>query len=381
MKLLLTLCLLLGLCLPPCADAAVFTEKMHLSYLQQSPAYRDADRQLNAAWKLLKSVSTPEQMKYELAEQRAWLKARGELMERMVQQNESDVETATLLLLRRLAVLNYKIALKKHDHVRFSIAYDQPRLLDNGNVVTWDVLIMPSKPVVTNWYCTSISKRARNEAINQFLRDKAAARYRFVMQHQYDSTAGAGDAALIDEDITLDFKEMDGVTLTPEASIYLPLQFAAITEYSVDFESRTLAAISSSSNTNLSMARSYTFRGETIFLGLRHGERLAFEDLFEEPDQAIALLRTQVFEQMQAAVRQYDRVHGTFSQGKLENLHDLVAQYDVRYVRFDGRNFILPFEEWELALNSDDRTYLANPVLVPLRALESAQPRKEYFAR
>lgn len=57
-------------------EAAQNFDSLHNKYMQISSDYRNADKELNAAWATLKSLCTKEEFKNELAEQRAWISRR-----------------------------------------------------------------------------------------------------------------------------------------------------------------------------------------------------------------------------------------------------------------------------------------------------------------
>ncbi|MDO5538199.1 MAG: hypothetical protein Q4F72_11815, partial [Desulfovibrionaceae bacterium] len=122
MKPLLSALLLLALFAPMPAQA--LSDRDHQRYLQECPAYREADRQINEAWKKLKGFCGKERFREELAEQRSWLKNRDSMTEDARRQGEDTASAAARVMLERVAILNCKICQFDPSWVTFSIQYD-----------------------------------------------------------------------------------------------------------------------------------------------------------------------------------------------------------------------------------------------------------------
>lgn len=74
MKRLFSLVVLLLLCSAGAASA--LSDEQYRQFIEESPVFAEAEREMNSVWKQLKAALPQEEYKKLLAEQRAWLKQR-----------------------------------------------------------------------------------------------------------------------------------------------------------------------------------------------------------------------------------------------------------------------------------------------------------------
>ncbi len=177
-RLLLTALLFVLSAGPACA----YSEADHQYFLKTCPEYQEADRELNAAWKKLKSVCGKEEYAAQLAEQRAWLKVRDGAAREAQLKDEAFPRAAARVIMDRVAVINLKILKRDRSYVTFSTAYDVPnpeydRVSESFRKDTtkvFDVAVVSSRPVWMNPVSVTIKNRDASPAATAYVRQKAA---------------------------------------------------------------------------------------------------------------------------------------------------------------------------------------------------------------
>ena len=363
---------------------AFSSNEAHLRYLKEYPEYKEADKQLNEAWKKLKSLCSDAQYELELKEQRSWIKERDRLARAIRKDDELYVHAAIRIINDRISILNYKIALKDPEYITFSIGYNVklPIGFTYGDDIIADVAIVPSKPVFMSWYYTKI-KNIKNEIMYSIAVDDAVKKYKKIISNAIGdegniinpSMYGANNYNGTTENGTINYTEFNQPLYDIKSEDFYWGTF--YNSYFGCIEVTNYDTIWSLGN------RGALAHEDSIYIDIANKKTYKFEDIFDNFEAAKNIITGIYVKKVYQALK--EKYNDTSNLEEHDYKYDNIISYDFNKAYIKDEYVNLYFDLNELRpLNNDDTTYeksyLENPIKIKLSDLSVAGINKLIFS-
>lgn len=336
-------------------------EAHHEAYMASVPAYKEADAELNAAWKTLRGHCSKQEFQKELAEQRNWLKNRLSILERLGRTGMGPEEAALKMMRDRIALLNNKICAYDPSYVTFSVQVGDA--FENGQEILLGTIV-PSRPVMMDNHVLHTTNKSRHEWVNEFMRD-------YFRNFLEDRRVSYNGSLVFSPDLYREFWHNDVFQYDGDEPIID--HFVLDYRYTVVTDSDRLVCVMGFGSSNLGMVHASSGSTATFWFDPATGRRIAFSDLFGRPEVASRLAAGMYVEKLRAMGLVADRESA-------DEIRQEVEEYFAGYSYLKGgklhyRPMSRDFSDYEISTHVAIQDLLG----VHVGELRAAMPNARYF--